>query len=189
MGTPPSFYRARRGGRYNVGLVPFHLLCTPNREQGHSLHNSIRPLSPVFYLWPEFFTTSAPTKPAHPPECAEKWKTNGEDSGYGFQLSFMQARRPISVPFVALGPEPSTSGPTSPSVRACLFVGSTRPPLSVACRDSSDCMLVVWSLNDHVHASCFVLCVLSRGSTRPFPTLASVFFPYRSRSPAATVLS
>ena len=32
-----------------MGLVPSHLLCTPNREQGHSSHNSIRPLSPVFY--------------------------------------------------------------------------------------------------------------------------------------------
>ena len=36
--------------------------------------------------------------------------------------------------------------PTSLSLRACLSVGSTRPPLSVTRRDSSDCMLVVWSL-------------------------------------------
>ena len=35
-----------------------YLLCTRNRQQGHASHNSILPLSPIFYQWPEFFTTA-----------------------------------------------------------------------------------------------------------------------------------
>ena len=61
-----------------MGQMPSHLLCTPNREQGHASHNSIRPPSPVSYMWAEFFTTSGPTKPT------KKGKKKGEDSGHGF---------------------------------------------------------------------------------------------------------
>ena len=84
--------------------------------------------------------------------CQEKEK-DVRDSGYGFKPGSPRTQHPISAPVVAPGPKLSTSRPTSLSVRACLFVGSTRPLLSVIRRDSSDCMLVVLSLNDHVHAS------------------------------------
>ena len=33
----------------------YYVHLTANK--GHTSHKSIRPLSPVFYLWPEFFTT------------------------------------------------------------------------------------------------------------------------------------
>ena len=48
-----------------------------SREQVHTLHIIHLPLSPGFFSWPEFFTTSAPTKPAQPPECVEKGKKRG----------------------------------------------------------------------------------------------------------------
>ena len=44
-------------------------------------------------------------------------------------------------------PEPSIFEPSSLSVHACLFVGSARPPSSVTCRESFDCMLVTWPLD------------------------------------------
>ena len=151
MGNPfskgplPSFGEQGGEGVTNVGQMPTHLLCTLSRGQVHEWHNVHPPFSPVFYSWPKFFTTSAPTKPAHPPECAKKEKKNREDFGYGFQPSSPWARRPIFALFVTLGPEPSNSRPTSISVRTCLFIGSTRPPFLVT-HDSSDCVLVMWSL-------------------------------------------
>ena len=112
-----------------------------------------------------------------------------ERSGYEFKPGSSWTWHPISVPVVALGPEPSTSGPTPFSVRACLLVGLTRPPLSVIHRDFSARMLVPWPSNDRMHASYLVLCIPSRKGTHPSPTLASVFFLCRSCSPAATILS
>ena len=111
------------------------------------------------------------------------------DSGYRFKPGFPRTRHPIPAPVIAPGPELPTSGPTPFSVRARLFIGSTRPLLSVIRRDLSVRMLVVWSSSDRVHASSLVLYVPSRESTHSSPTLALVFFFCRSRSPAATVLS
>ena len=79
---------------------------------------------------------------------------------------FPRTRHPISAVFRADLP----LGSRSPLRR-----GSTRSPLSVTCRDSSDYMLVVWSSNDRVHASDLVLCVPSREGTHLSLTLASVF--------------
>ena len=68
------------------------------------------------------------------------------DSGYGLKPGSLRSRHLISAPLVAPGPELSTSGPTSLSIHACLFIGSIRPPFSIIRRDSSNCMLVVWFL-------------------------------------------
>ena len=59
----------------------------------------------------------------------------------------------LSAVFIVLGLEPFASGPTSPSVRTCLFVGSIRPLSSVIRRGFFIGTLVMWSLNDLVHAS------------------------------------
>ena len=63
-----------------------------------------------------------------------------------FRLQVSTELSADSALVVDLGPEPFTSGPISSSVRACLFVGLSRPPLSFICRDFSNCMLILWSL-------------------------------------------
>ena len=105
---------------------------------------------PKYFFLP--ISTRSRNSSRHPPHqmcistgmCQEREK-NVRDSGNGFPPGPLRTRRPISAPFTTFGP-PSTPGPTSLSVRARLFIGSTQPPLSVTHRDSYDCMLVVWSL-------------------------------------------
>ena len=97
--------------------------------------------------------------------CQEREK-NVRDSGFGFKPGFSRTQHPISVPVVAPGPEPSTSGPTSPSVRACLLVGSTRPPLLVTRCDFFVRMLVVWPLErPYACLSLHPLCTFTRRHT------------------------
>ena len=65
--------------------------------------------------------------------------------------------------------------PTFPSDRTRLFVGSTRPPLSVTRRDFFIRMVVVWPSKDRMHASRFIPCVPLREDTYRSPTPALVF--------------
>ena len=65
---------------------------------------------------------------------------------------------------LASGSKPSTFGPSSLFVHACLFVGSVGPPSSVTHRDSFFCMLVTWPL-DRPYA-CLSLCSLCTSTRR-----------------------
>ena len=87
--------------------------------------------------------------------------TMAENLHDNVQLGPPWFRHPIVVS-VCTGPEPS-----SPSVRACLFVGSIWPPSSVTRCDSSDRMLVMWPSNDRMHAFFPIPCVPSREGTLP----------------------
>ena len=113
-----------------------------------------------------------PHQTAHTPECTMR-ERRLDIFGDGDQPGPPPFRHPIAMPAFT-GPEPSTSGSSSFSFRVSIFLGSIQPPSSVTRRGSSECMLVIWSLSDHMHASYLrPWCNIPRRHTS-FPTPVSV---------------
>ena len=113
-----------------------------------------------------------PHQTAHTPECTMR-ERRLDIFGDGDQPGPPPFRHPIAMPAFT-GPEPSTSGSSSFSFRVSIFLGSIQPPSSVTRRGSSECMLVIWSLSDHMHASYLrPWCTIPRRYTS-FPSPVSV---------------